>query len=411
MSLDLTTFNSALKTMYSKDRVENLTYNDHPFLAMVKKNENFGGDFFKIVLQFGNPQGRSATFANARTQAAATSSLVEAFYLTRAKDHSIVFIEHEAIEAAKGGGEKAFLDALTTEIDGAIATLSASIATKLFKDNSGYVAQIVEPVSATAVIALKNVSDVVHFEIGQVVEFFAAKSGGSALVVDTGIAQPSIVAVDRSAGTITVSTAYSLANGTLVDDAYIFILGDRGLALSGLEGWIPASAPTSTTFFGVDRSVDTNRLGGIRYNGSALDIDVALINAANRLGREGGNPDVCFMSYEDLGSLVNTLGPKVQYVDVKVAEVGFRGVNVIGPKGNIRCIADANCPIGVAYMLTMKTWSLYSLGKAVRPVNSNGEMMTLSSSSNAYEVRHVFYGNLGCNAPGYNCRVTLPALS
>jgi len=42
MSLDLTTFAPALKAHYTDDRVENMTYQDNPLLAMMSKMESFG---------------------------------------------------------------------------------------------------------------------------------------------------------------------------------------------------------------------------------------------------------------------------------------------------------------------------------------------------------------------------------
>jgi hypothetical protein len=41
--LDLTAMNAALKELYGGQVVENLVYADNPFLAMVKKNTDFGG--------------------------------------------------------------------------------------------------------------------------------------------------------------------------------------------------------------------------------------------------------------------------------------------------------------------------------------------------------------------------------
>jgi len=43
MSLDMTSFASALKQHYTSDRVENMVYSDNPLLAMLKKYESFGG--------------------------------------------------------------------------------------------------------------------------------------------------------------------------------------------------------------------------------------------------------------------------------------------------------------------------------------------------------------------------------
>ena len=43
MSLDMTSFASALKQHYTSDRVENMVYADNPLLALMPKYEQFGG--------------------------------------------------------------------------------------------------------------------------------------------------------------------------------------------------------------------------------------------------------------------------------------------------------------------------------------------------------------------------------
>ena len=78
-----------------------------------------------------------------------------------------------------------------------------------------------------------------------------------------------------------------------------------------------------------------------------------------------------------------------------------------GPRGMIKVIPDQNCPEDVAYMLQMNTWKLYSLGKAVKVLNSDGLNMLRQSSADGVELRHGFYGNVGCRGPGYNVRVAL----
>lgn len=42
-SLDLTSFNSALKVHYTAQRIEDMVYSDNPLLAMLPKMEDFGG--------------------------------------------------------------------------------------------------------------------------------------------------------------------------------------------------------------------------------------------------------------------------------------------------------------------------------------------------------------------------------
>ena len=134
MSLDLTSFQPVLKQHYTDMRIENMVYKDNPFLAMVPKYESFGGENLKLPIKYGIPQGRSATFATA--QANKTNSQYKAFLLTRSRDYSLASIDNETIEASKGNSN-AFLEAATTEIDGAIESCTRALAIDLYGNGSG----------------------------------------------------------------------------------------------------------------------------------------------------------------------------------------------------------------------------------------------------------------------------------
>jgi len=406
MSLDLTSFDAALKQHYTNDVVQMMVYKDNPLLALVSKYEDFGGRNLPIPLIYGNPQNRSATFATA--QAGTSTSKLEDFVLTRVKDYSIATIDNETLEASKGNAN-AFMEAATVEIDGCINSLTRSLAISMYRDSSGYIGQVnAEPSTnaSTFQIQLKSAEDVTNFELGQVIVIYSAKTGGSIRTSDGSDDEFPVVAINRASGLLTVTGTYS-GSGDIAANDYIFVEGDRGLKVSGLEGWVPSSAPAATAFFGVDRSVDT-RLGGLRLDATALPIEEALINGASLAAREGGKIDHFFMSYAKYAELEKALGSKVQYVDLKVnPEVGFRGIMVNGPRGPIKCIPDQNCPSSSIFGLQLNTWKLYSLGKAVRVIDSDGLQMLRQSSADGVEVRYGFYGNLGCNAPGYNINISV----
>jgi hypothetical protein len=383
-----------------------MVYKDNPLMALMPKMEQFGGRNLPIPLIYGNPQGRSATFTNAQTRGAATNSLIDAFTLTRVKDYSIATIDNETLEASKGN-PNAFMEAATTEIDGAINSLTRSLAISQYRDGSGQIGQLLaEPTEASPfVITLKEPSDVTNFEVGMVLVAYAALTGGSAKTSDGTDDEWVIAAVNRSAGTITLTGTYN-SSGTLAANDYLFVEGDRGLKLSGFEAWLPASAPGATAFFGVDRSIDVTRLGGQRYDASNVPLEEALIEGASRVAREGGKIDHFFMSYDKYAELEKSLGSKVQYVDLKVtADIGFRGIMINGPRGPIKVIPDQNCPGNRCFGVQLDTWKLYSLGKAVRVIDTDGLQMLRQASADGVEVRYGFYGQMGCRAPGFSINI------
>jgi hypothetical protein len=400
MALNMTNFAAALKQHYTSQRIENMVYKDNPFLAMVSKYESFGGENLKLPIKYGIPQGRSATFSDALANK--TNSQLKAFLLTRKSNYSLADIDNETLEASKGNAN-AFIEAATTEIDGAIESATRSLAISLFGDGGGSIGQIDTTVAGTT-LTLNQADDITNFEVGMQIDFYTAATGGT---VRAG-GPLTIDAVNRDAGSMTVSANLNTITGLTALD-YIVPEGDYDLMLSGLEAWVPSTAPSSTdSFFGVNRSADATRLGGIRFDGASLPLEEALIGAASRAAREGGKPDVCFMNYSNFADLEKALGSKVSYVNIKVKpEIGFRGIEINGPRGVIKVIPDQNCPKDVAFMLDMSMWKLYSLGKAPKILDPDGLRFLRVSTADSVEVRVGYYAQLGCRGPGYNVRIAL----
>ena len=200
---------------------------------------------------------------------------------------------------------------------------------------------------------------------------------------------------------------------TVAANDYIFVEGDARNGgstkkLSGLKAWLDPNA-TSSSFFGVDRTVDITRLAGQYYDGTADTVEEALLSGLSQCGREGGSPDFVFLNNVHYVELLKELGSKVQYtrVDIPKVNVGFDGIQIHGVHGMSTVVADQNSPVGVAWGLQMDTWKLYSLGQAPAILDQDGNRWLRNSGSDSVEVRAGYYAQLGCNAPGYNVRIAL----
>jgi len=397
MALDMTTFAAALKQHYVDFTVKNLVYKNNAFHALVRKDEKFGGINMPLPLIYGNPQGRSATFSNALSQK--TNSQIKAFTLTRVSDYSLANIQNEVLEASQGDSD-AFMRAATTEIDGAIQAATRSLAGAEYRNGTGSIGQISSGSTVgSATITLANIEDVVNFEVGMTLALSAtdgaANRSGSVV----------LSAINRSTGTLTATGNWTAGIAAAATGDYIMVAGDLNAKLSGLDAWLPMPGVlTSTTFFGVDRTLDATRLAGVNYDYSGVPIEEALVDLAAKIGREGGVPDKCFMNFQNYANLEKALGSKVIYQSVKDPEgiVGFEGIKVHGPKGPITIIPDLNAQSDRFYMLQSDTWALYSLGMAPKLLKSDGMEFLRVSSADAVEVRVGYYGQLGCVAPGWN---------
>jgi hypothetical protein len=307
-------------------------------------------------------------------------------------------------------------------MDGGFRMITNNIAFELFGDGSatrGFIGSTVSSSAPTYVITLSNAQQIVQFEVGMTLVNFAISAG---IISSISSSTASITAVDRTNGIITVLASATDASWASAGHG-LGVYGDivagpvstgTNLALSGLAAWLPASAPSSSdSFWGVNRSADVTRLAGIRYNAQSLTIEEGITNALAVLNREGGKPDLCIMDFASFAALVNSLGAKVQYVQVKhdEVEVAFEGITFQSAYGRVTVLADRSCPPQTAYLLTMSTFKLRSLGKVphILTYGMEGLEGLRVGNADALEVRIGYYGNLICSAPGWNAVVSLSA--
>lgn len=316
-------------------------------------------------------------------------------------------------------------------MDTGFRNISNDLAHDLFSDGSGSRGTYgLAPGSgsiSTGVITLDDPNQVVQFEVGQSLVSYSVS--GQTATQSSSLSIGYVIAVNRSSGLVTVSTTAAGTAGTPTGWSttypYLAVQGDVNFAASGLGiangsalkvaglgAWIPTTAPgASDSFWGVNRSADVTRLGGVRYVGTSLPIEEALVNAAALVAREGGQPDMCFMNFASYAALENALGAKVQYVDVKhdEADIAFAGIRIHAPYGPITVIPDRNCPTQTAFLLSLENWKLRSLGRAphILTYGTEGLEGLRVSNSDALEIRIGYYANLICNAPGWNCTVSL----
>lgn len=427
VQLDMTGLSAVTKQKYTQKRFNLLCYPDNPLYALIGKITDFGGKNKVIALRNAVPQGRGPSIAIA--QAAKTSSVYNGFVVTRAFDYAVASITGEAIKAAKGDANT-LIEGLTKEIDGAIHVCMRSLAIAMFKNGGGARGQISTATSfqfpgtggttisvgvAQTVIQLANVGDATNFELGMQIGLSPDDGTGGAGLRTGGATMVTITAVDRDNGLLTANVAWNTITGAAASD-FLFqgaanVGSDYNAMVKGLSGWIPFQPPANTdNFFGVNRSGDT-RLFGLRQVGAGAPIEETIIDAAVKVCREGGKPSHLFMNPLDWAQLAKAIGTRVTVPRTKAAEndepdIGFEAVEIMGPKGAIKCIADLNCPRGVGYMLQMDTWHLESLEEAPMILDDDGLTILRNPNADSYDVRIGYYANVTCEAPGWNAVLT-----
>jgi len=397
MSLNKTNADAILKELYPDDALKNLTFQNRPLLAMIPKGQ-WDGDSVVVPVTFGNPAGISNDFVTAYNNKANSKS--DKFTITNKQLHSLASIGNEVMELSRGR-RGAFVEALKYEVDNAVGGAANELAGQLYRGGGGAVGEVSSLTATT--ITLKNAADSVNFEVGMLVEGDTVNGGGTK---HSG-SEP-VTAINRDTGVITMA-ATSDITGLAAND-FLFRAGSYDAAIDGLESWVPNTAPGATTFFGVNRSVDTSRLGGVRVSSAEVGgmlIEEKLQTGLEKLVREGGMPDCIFVHTSVVRDLEISLSSKVQYEQFTCGDVGFDAVKFHGPAGSVKVIGDRFCPVNRAYLLQTNTWKLMGTRGGLPTIQDKDGRMIRETGLDSYEVRISLYGNLTCRAPGWNAVIDL----
>lgn len=421
---------AALKELYidSQDYMKDMVYQKNPGFAVCPKNESpdgFAGKFIPVPIQYSQPQGRSHTFTNA--QGNQTPNAYDSFFVYVIQDYQIVTITNLLIEQTKSNAG-AFVDEMKREMDGGLKNISNNAAFEFYGSGTatrGITSGALVSVSgSTYTIQLSNPQNVVNFEVGMTL--WASATDGGAVIGSPDLA--TVSGVNRNTGVITVLETAGAPHTNWTTGSYITVQGDipvtggtgsgplgqtgSYLAMSGLAAWIPFTDPASNdSFWSVNRSTDPTRLGGLRFNASGYTISEGMTNALGFANREGADPDMGIMGFQSFTNVVNELGAKVEYVEVKHDEVdvAWEGIRFHSAYGYITILADRSAQPMNCWVLTLDTICLRSLGKIPHIITYGIEGLEglRVGNSDALEVRIAWYGNFICSGPGFNMNVAL----
>lgn len=425
---------ATLKELYSDDSwvMKDLVFDKNPFLAILPKDETemgMGGKSFPIPVQYDTGAGRSAGLGTAQTYQTAPQTVE--FQLTRVSNYSVATLTNDFLRAS-ASSIGAFMPAAELNVKSAFRNCSNDLAHDLYGDGSGMRGTygLGNGSITSGVIVLDNLGMVYQFGVGMALVSYSVS--GQTPTQSTGAALGFVIAVDTGLGTITVSATQGGAAGVpsswSTSFPYLAQAGDVNfianglnsanmLKIAGLNAWIPSAAPSGgDNFFGVNRSVSPTKLAGLRFQGGAQEsIQDALIDAVNQLAAqssEAGDPDYIFMNPVSYQTLVKQLTSQANYVSIKHDEIdiSFKALVLPTANGEIAILQDRNCQAQTAWIVTLKSWKLRSLGKVPQFLTFPGFYDQLGfpvPGSDAVELRVGYYANLSCNAPGANAIVPL----
>lgn len=412
MTLNYSDFDPMLKEYYSSRRVELLAMRKHPLLALIPKVENWGGneDTFKIPKWLTSAQAVGADFDAALAQKGRGNYLRSS--MTKRKRYGFAQLDRLTMKASMKD-PKAFMTAFTAEVNGIKSQMGRATAANLYRNDTGLRGTV--GAEAGAVITLEDREEHVNFEVGQIYVF--SSDGGTTERGTWSLAlhQYTLDAIDRTAGTLTFTgqdpgATSSVVAGDTIHRYGAIVTGGSFIDIQGLEDHIPKVAPTAgDSFQGIDRSVDTDRLAGLRLDGSSLSIEEALMDGGQRLAEVGKEVDKVFMNPAIFNQLQKELTTRVIHDKVKSprnASIAFPSIKLLTAGGEVDIVPDADCQANVIWMLNMKSWVLATTGTYPQIADEDVTMLR-AQNADAYEVRIAGYGNLGCYDAGSNLRIDL----
>ena len=405
MTATITSLQAGIKVLYPQSAIMEAYFKKSPLFSVIDKNTNWVGSPMHIALTIAPTGGGSHTFATA--QANMAGAVHRGFDITHVKDYSILAITTEAIRLTKND-KGALMRGVKAEGDAAIYKQTRALAIDIFRSGSGSRGRIASGAD-TVTLTLTDPLDAYNFEVGDVLVSNSVDSA-SGVSTNTG----TISGIDYDAGTLTAAAQWHADFDT---NDYLFRAGDAGASMQGLAAWVPPTAPSSTPFFGLDRTTST-KLSGVRYDYTVQSdgtMERYLINMATRVSRLGGMPDTAVMNPIRWGNLVNELGDKVRYDRMESTgssvSMGFDVIKLMGPTGAIKVLSDPNCPYNTLWMLQLDTWCFWTAGE-IGWIDDDGKGQWLrQASADAMEARLGWYGNLVCTFPGANGTGSLSALA
>lgn len=381
------------------------------FGLMQKSDESGSSHAVVIDLSFGG--GQSAAYADAL----ANTSLVNRaqFLVTPFKGYGLSRVPLDQNEFTKGPESAAVL--LMDESEKAINSAKNAMDVALASDGYGTLATIKSHTGSGAnwTITFNLQSEILRFRPNMVITQKDTPTG--TLQVGTGTVTN--VNVRTKTITITAASSFSPTTGYVVGQQGTQATGTSFTTYPGIPAWIPPEADrpvASTAFYGVDRSVDEQKLAGTSYDGTSETILEGILALEAQIANvPGAAPDTVVMTPQNKAKVLSDCQTQRRYVETREVkgpsiDVYFKVVSIQGVTGMLNIVESSNWDDDKVAVLDSSTWFISSPGNVpIRPINSNGSPIVEDPASDTCITRFRSQAFVYCTAPGHNGMLTVRA--
>jgi hypothetical protein len=402
--LDVTSSLYLFKLLAEQKLDDGALKRNNPLTAWMHTETDFTSARGKEVpIEYTTAQGAGGTFAIAASTA--NPSAAVKFLVPQRMFIMNAGITYQVLQnAANGGSDSEFADALVNEMDGVTQQFGNHIERQAWGTDAGI--RGVVATGTASPITLTNKTDAQLLEVGQSIE--AISSGGT---LRSGVAV--ISKINRSTGTITYTgTITSLAVGDSIvgqGDGGNFASPVRSLSCDGVQAFCPVTP--SASFLGVDQTTDRERVAGIYYDGSTQNISNAFIGAQavsdlmSGLGLDSAAPIfVNPLNYAQIAMSAQSS---------KIIAQGFSDTYGIGLKGitigDMNFVKAAFCPVNQAFKIGKGAFTRGTAGTqpSLNKYNADGSAFTFDTATGLLKFTMGHLGNTYSKRPYHIMRVAL----
>jgi hypothetical protein len=355
----------ALLKIYYKDGVENLMFRNSPVLKKLQKNR-IEGKTYNFSAMYGRGGAVAGDFTKAKTLASTVSKNVE-FAVEPGQVFSVYTMNAKEVQASvtkRGAYMKVAGAKMFAASEGFRKTLACSLYGRGFGELCFAPASVELTEDTPADITLP-MDAIMKIDIGSELVIKTSVAGDSTSVKAT-------LTVNQINGTsvnVTPSATYETASTDVICLSGSMDASGAPLLPVGLGGWLPAVGSRSgatwntyiaTKFFGVDRKVAPDRLGGAFYaeSSSTAKKTDAVQALLMQVRRQGSLADMIVLNDEDWLAMSaeiatsNTYFTQTSTKEKKSATIGFDSFASSFSTNYVEnVIDDPYCPKGEFFIL------------------------------------------------------------
>lgn len=404
--LNTASYVKALKRQFG-DKLVDMTMDKakSPFVQKMKRDPTFGGEY-KSIHPMVDHSGGSSTFQGAML-AKGTPTIVR-FDIDTNDDYFIGEVLEKTIALSRNNAS-ALAQASTTQVKNGTEAMALALCSHVWGNGGGSIGRIAAGGISGNTITLTEAADMSKFTINMLVEIASddGNQGSSNAGVRSGVPLK-VTKHDYDTKTLTFDSVITANYASAVANDYLFRVKDYANVVTGVQSWIPVTAPTpSDSFWGVNRSIYIDRLSGLRQSTTGSNIEHAVIDACSKASQRGAEFDHLFLDPEHYAELEKQMYAKTT-IDIRQSkvEIGNQMLSFRAGGQTIVVIADRFCPNPYGLLTKMSDWELWSVGELFQFATSGGGRFGRSVGADAIEFRQRSWRQVVTQNPGNSCLIT-----